>query len=324
MTSNKQKIKIIAESFRKALKFPQVTSKTGAELLFDNDLFAALFRERFGIISENKDTFNAAFQNITEGTGKEIKKINSVTSSALLPLLVFYKLCIPKDGNSLILTLNKEKIVFTKAYFEVRNNVVRSPSCVDVALVSHDGDTILFLESKLVEMFEDTTVKKVYGSSYKPLYEKEGIKRALNSQDITVDIRASDLILRSEKTPQYLEGIKQTISHLIGLVKGPQNAKDQSDYISAYKDAKRLIYSPILFDTKTVLNESSNEYSNFVTLYSKVIGDHKDEILADIQEWVNIKCKKSIEILPTVLTYQKLIKENPNWLDPNVEAYYGL
>lgn len=68
------------------MKFPKVLSKSGAELLFDNDSFTALFRERFGVSPENKEAFNAAFQAVTEGVGQEITKINSVT-------LVSLKIC---------------------------------------------------------------------------------------------------------------------------------------------------------------------------------------------------------------------------------------
>lgn len=316
------KIQLIAERFRKALDFPQVLSKTGAELLFDNDLFTALFRERFGITSENKDAFNAAFHDVTEGVGGEITKINSVVSSALLPLLVFYKLYFPKKGYIITLKIGDETIEFNRAFFEVRNKVVGFPSCVDVALVSQDGKTILFLESKLTEMFEDTTDHKEYGSSYKPLYEKKGIKSALKENGIIIDEDASNLVLRSN--PQYLEGIKQTISHLIGLVKGPQEAADQSDYIAAYKNARRLLYSPILYDVSPILNNQDNEYTDYKNLYSKVIGNHRDAILQEIREWSNSINNREIVINPIPITYQDLSKQNPVLLDERVAKYYGL
>ncbi|MDE6702055.1 MAG: hypothetical protein K2K00_00070 [Muribaculaceae bacterium] len=327
--SNNDKIKSIATSFRVSLGFPQVLSKTGSELLFDSDLFTALFRERFGITSEYKDAFNAAFRDVTEGEGNEITKINSVISSALLPLLVFYKLYRPQKGESITLKIERETIKFNRAFFEVQNHVItpNRPSCVDVALVSEDEDTILFLESKLTEMFEDTTDHKEYGSSYKPLYEKPGIIRALKENGITIKGGSSSLVLLSE--PQYLEGIKQTISHLIGLVRGPVEAKDQIDYISAYRKAKRFIYVPIRYDTSEVLKDQPDESSRFAALYSNVIGSHRNEIIKDIQEWVKNKwpktnCDKMINIQSSMLTYQELIQDNPNWLDSKVKIYYGL
>ncbi|MBD5290077.1 MAG: hypothetical protein HDS26_05255 [Bacteroides sp.] len=323
--SNNDKIQKVAEKFRESLGFPKVSSKTGSELLFDSDLFTALFRERFGITSENKDAFNASFRDVTEGVGGEISKINSVVSSALLPLLVFYKLYLPKKGNTITLNIASETITFNRAFFEVRNKVVGFPSCVDVALVSQDAQkrcTILFLESKLTEMFEDTTDCKEYGSSYKPLYEKKGIKRALNENGITIDDSVSNLVLHSD--PQYLEGIKQTISHLIGLVKGPQEDVDQSAYIDVYKNAHRLIYSPILYDVSTILDNQASEYTNFSRLYSKVIGDHGNAILEDIREWCNTTNNKVIEINPKPITYQDLAQQNPRWLDERVAKYYSL
>lgn len=99
---------------------------------------------------------------------------------------------------------------------------------------------MLFLESKLTEMFESSTLEKEYGKSYKPLYRGTAIEEALNMGGIKVDADATNLILRSEKRTQYLEGIKQTISHLIGLVRGPQRTNDQEAYIKAFERAKDL------------------------------------------------------------------------------------
>lgn len=320
----KKKVQKIAEEFRSALGFPPVLSTSGSELLFKNDVFTALFRERFGITADNEEAFNAAFIAVTEGEGNEIAKINSVISSALLPLLVFYKLYIPKDGLYVSLTINGETIKFTKSFFEVRNKVIGRPSCVDVALVSEDGKTLLFLESKLTEMFEDSSDKKEYGKSYKPLYCGITIENALENGGIVVDKEATNLILQSKK-PQYLEGIKQTISHLIGLVKGPQNADDQKDYIKAFERARRFIYSPIRYDTSNLLIDQPDESSAFVTLYEKVIGENGDVILETIENWVKVnKSAKKIEINPTVLTYQSFIKDNPSWLDEKVKIFYCL
>ena len=74
MTSTKKnKIKKIAEQFRDSLKFPKVSSKSGAELLFDSDLFTALFRERFGVSSEYAEAFNAAFKAVTTALSFKLK-----------------------------------------------------------------------------------------------------------------------------------------------------------------------------------------------------------------------------------------------------------
>lgn len=330
MTMERNKVKIIAETFRNSLDFPQILSKSGSELLFESDALTGLFRERFGIAAENKASFDAAFHAVTEGNGKEINKINSVASSALLQLLFFYKLYIPKEGQHISITLEGKTIEFNQAFFEVRNNVIRDPSCVDVALVASDGKTILFIESKLKEMFEDSKHEKSYGISYQPLYSGTAIEGALNKGGIEVAANATNLILRSEKEPQYLEGVKQTISHLIGLVRGPQDTDDQKDYIEAYKRANRLIYSPILFDTSAIFNDNTDESSKFASLYAKVIGSNSGSILEAIKKWdedlghKRERTDKHIEIRPYVLTYQNVVKENPIWLDERVKTFYGL
>lgn len=172
-------------------------------------------------------------------------------------------------------------------------------------------------------MFEDATTKKKYGSSYKDLYMQSGIRSALNNRRIAIVEEATNLILKSEQ-PQYLEGIKQSICHLIGLVKGPQDTQDQSEYINAYNHAERLIYTPILYDPTHILSKHDNEYSNYHSLYSDVIGTHGNAILDAIKNWAKKSNGKKIVIEQRPLTYQKLTQENPDWLDERVKTFYGL
>ena len=108
------------------------------------------------------------------------------------------------------------------------------------------------------------------------------------------------------------------------MVKDPQDTQGQSEYISAYNSAERLIYAPILFDSTQILNRQADEYTNYYSLYSKVIGDHGKVILDDIQFWAQKSSGKKIIIEHTPLTYQQLAKDNPDWLDSKVKAFYEL
>ena len=113
----------------------------------------------------------------TEGIGNEKDKVNSVLSSALLPLLVFNPLfSYPNEEVSKSISIRlpgEEKLrEFDNCFFEIRNTVIGFPSCVDVVLTSKKGGhtTLLFLESKFIEYLEDLKKVKKYGKSYNSLY----------------------------------------------------------------------------------------------------------------------------------------------------------
>ena len=96
------------------------------------------------------------------------------------------------------------------------------------------------------------------------------------------------------------------------------------EYINAYNHAERLIYAPILYDPIHILSEHDNEYSNYHSLYSDVIGAHGNAILDAIKNWAKKSNGKKIVIEQGPLTYQKLTQENPDWLDDRVKTFYGL
>lgn len=190
-------------------------SSSGSRLFFPENMMSEKYRNLFGIKDEG---FDEAFRVVTGGVGNELSKINSLTSSSLLSLAVFYPLFNKSVKEPLTLSVNGNLISFTKCFFEVRNKVIKLPSCIDVVLLSDDRKTLLFLESKFLE-YEDTTGKATYGKGYYSLYSEylnnylTGIKVESENKERTQ--------LTSEKGI-YIEGIKQSISHLIGLVRGPK------------------------------------------------------------------------------------------------------
>lgn len=137
-------------------------SSSGRSLFFPENMLSEKYRNLFGI---EDLVFDKAFGIVTGGVGNELSKINSLTSSSLLSLLVFYPLFSKDANNSLTLLVNGNLTSFTKCFFEVRNKVIRRPSCVDVVLQSEDKKTLLFLESKFME-YEDITTNATYGKSY--------------------------------------------------------------------------------------------------------------------------------------------------------------
>ena len=282
-------------------------SSSGRCLFFPENMLSGKYRKLFGI--EDVE-FDEAFRVVTGGVGNEFAKINSLTSSSLLSLLVFYPLFNKNTKDSLTLSVNGNLISFTNCFFEIKNKVIRLPSCVDVVLQSEDKKTLLFLESKFLE-YEDTTTEAIYGKGYYSLYS-EYLRDYLT--DITVASDNKGRTKLTSKTRIYIEGLKQSISHLIGLVRGPKDETAEyytkeylKAYSKAYKGAKTLMYGTILFNPDKFDGDAS-PYINYADLYTRIIGKQGREIVEGIRKWCHTNHKndegKEILILEHPLTYQ--------------------
>lgn len=306
--------KQLAEKMSEKPLFNTFRSRSGSILHFNENYISSLYAERFDI-KENLEQFEKAFQIVTSGVGNEAAKINSLISSSLLSLLIFHKLFENESDEILLkLNLNGKKYTFNKALFEVRNRVIGYPSCVDIVLKGTDG-TLLFLESKFTEYIDDINYSETYGVGYCPLYAD--IRDCLDNAGLTVETSEKALILRSTCSKRYIEGIKQSVSHLIGLVRGPQNVVDGpydesylEEYKTLYKQAPKLIYVTILFDSSRILPEAGDAYTDYVNLYENTIGRNGDKIVSEIKKRFDPCSTSVIEVLPTPITYQELLNQN--------------
>lgn len=282
-------------------------SSSGRCLFFPENMLSEKYRNLFGI---EDVAFDEAFRVVTRGVGNELTKINSLTSSSLLSLLVFYPLFNNNTKDSLTLSVNGNLISFTNCFFEVRNKVIRLPSCVDVVLQSEDKQTLLFLESKFLE-YEDTTTEATYGKGYYSLYSKY-LREYLTGITVASDNKGRTKL--TSETGIYIEGLKQSISHLIGLVRGPKDETAEcytkeylKAYSKAYKGAKTLMYGTILFNPSKFDGDSS-QYANYADLYTRIISKQGGEIIESIRKWCHANHKndegKEISILEHPLTYQ--------------------
>ena len=176
--------------------------------------------ELFGI--KHRDLFKEKFSQSCGGRGQELKRIATLHSSALCALLFFYHV---SKENPYRMEIEGETYTFTCSCFEYQNTVIegRTPSNIDVVLVGTDSyrkPAVLFLESKFSEYHERTGKQLEIAVAYldnrygKVLYG-EGF---LAKMGLDTVVRNGDksFILCSEKDC-YLEGIKQMISHYIGI-----------------------------------------------------------------------------------------------------------
>lgn len=112
------------------------TSDNG--LFFNKHYIAERFANLFGV--KDKETFFNAFDLVAYGQGNEIVKMNSLQSSSLLSLLVFHSLFKNNDENSIKI----ENTNYNMSLFEIKNQVINLPSCIDVVLWSKEKKNCFF------------------------------------------------------------------------------------------------------------------------------------------------------------------------------------
>ena len=208
--------------------------------------------ELFGI--QSRDTFNVKFTQSCSGSGQELKRIAVLHSSSLCALLFFYNV---SKENPYTLEIEGEEYIFTYSCFEYQNTVIegRNPSNMDVVLVGAEKksgkQTVLFLESKFSEYYERTSQQLEIAAAYldnkygKALYDEAILaKMGLNR---TAPDGNETFILSSDEVC-YLEGIKQMISHYIGIRNLYITAAQREDFVAnAISGGAKILLGEILF-----------------------------------------------------------------------------
>ena len=158
--------------------------------------------------------FCSKFVQAISGDGQEANKIMTLHSSSLASLLVFYS--VSKDNPIYVMVDGKEE-KFTESLFEVKNEVSEgSGNFSNVDVVLRGEDCILYLESKFSEYLGSgpVEVKKV------DYYDKIYGRLADTLKDAGVHLVTKDgkrLLEREDETAFYNEGLKQMISHYLGV-----------------------------------------------------------------------------------------------------------
>ena len=182
----------------------------------DEDICAERLADIFGI--DNKALFRSKLHSACSGDGQEIKRIGTLHSSALCALLFFYNVT---PEHPLILDVNGKSCIFTHSVFEFQNKVINNPSNMDITLVGRYADTdkpvILFLESKFSEYMSKSKSLWIAEAYLHNKYSKD-IYNQLDKTGITIDndIVKGKFSIKSDNFC-YLEGIKQMISHFVGV-----------------------------------------------------------------------------------------------------------
>lgn len=288
----------------------------------------------FEISEADKELFTTAFKNVCNGKGNEATRITTLHSSSLLGLLAFFRV-----PNHPISIRGLEGIIFDKIYFEVESNVFGSNSSVDVMLVSEEENTLLFLELKFTELL---SLSKHYwiDRKYKNVYSS--LSTILSKADILVgpivprkhDSRNKNILSYSTEefkisslsnSKHYFGGIKQMISHAIGLMKSPLSGDKNKELKERYLVGKapRIILATMLYNPSEHDSSFRDAYDDYARLYCQVFSQSVaiKEQLMKFEGFEN-----NIEILDRPLTYQQDIVcvngENP--FIPKVRQIYRL
>jgi len=229
----------------------------------------------------NRPLFEKKYAEASTGDGNPIKDFDAFKSSALCALLLFYQ----ADN------LEIDGVKYTKSFFEVRNRVIpgQKPSNMDVVLVNDKDDTILFLECKFSEYFsrspqkvsnkymnENIITKKLY----QHLFDKKKAETCSCGSSFCFNI-----------LDKYSEGIKQIISHLLGItnfldIENDENYIDlfekhfvghNDERRKIYKKYNRVIFKEILFAFNDYDKDLKilNGYINLSKLICKEFVDNK-------------------------------------------------
>ena len=276
------------------------------------------------------NSFDEKFQMAISGDGQEVKRISTLHSSSLAALLLLYSV---KNDKTLNCTLNYKKYIFNDCFFEVKTNVTGSHfSNMDIVLVgkdSDDKDVIFFLESKFSEYLNTGICNNISIDAYKQKYDNVGLlnQNAIQGLFFEVNTNENCLQIKSE-TPQYCAGIKQMISHYLGVTnfidKGAEALDPKQRQMSIYKEpfdrlnellkkGAQIILGEVLFAFDDIVDKMDNKGETKRSKYTK--------IYKELAKILNDKTSK-LYILPEVLTYQELLKDFK--LDNKVRAFYQL
>ena len=280
------------------------------------DVFGTIQRI-FGINESARGLFEAA----TSGDGNEKSRILTLHSSSLLAFLCFNGVAnhpITIDG-----------IVYDEVMFEVKNDVIDAslgkPSNIDVLLIGDNRKKLLFLESKFTEYLSGGKV--TLSNKYRDLYIKlQKLNLPFNIKFINVlqesdnshkepDIKEEIRLYTEEKTSEYLYGIKQAFSHLLGIATGPakKQTKGNEDYTrSLLENADEIKFASIVF------NCDNDKFKKYDDLYKSVF--ENSDVIKDTIKDVLKKRELKLTIVPHLLQYQEVFQAN--FLHDKVREFY--
>ncbi len=285
-------------------------------------------KEVFDIKFEPSDTFKKKFEMAISGDGQEVKRISTLHSSSLAALLLLYSV---SKSKNLECTLDGNRYIFYDCFFEVKTNVKDTHfSNMDVVLIgenSNGGNVICFLESKFSEYFNTGMCNNISIDAYEQKYKELGLENeaiiGLHFEHGKGTDNQACLQIKSDH-PHYCSGIKQMISHYMGVTNFIEKGIDAMDpkqkntcfskeLNKLRNDGAEIILGEVLFAFDKTVDKADEKGETKLSRYSFIY-----EKLAEI---LNDKTSK-LHVLRHILTYQDLLQGFE--LDKNIKAFYQL
>lgn len=289
----------------------------------DADICRTGLAELFGI--KNRELFKEKFAQSIGGNGRELKRIARLHSSSLCALMFFYNV---SAENPYIMSIEGNEYIFTHSCFEYQNTVIRggNPSNIDIVLLGKDASskapTVLFLESKFSEYYESPAnqLNKISSAYLENNYGKSVYTKAsLDKMGLYMTRRDGDknFTLCSEELC-YLEGIKQMISHYIGIRNLCDSPRDKNDAVAnAVSAGAKILLGEILF-TKGISRLHIGSDKECLEAYR--------EKYIPLAEVLNDRLKKDglndkFTVLSDVLSYSQFL-DKAYIREPQIKRFY--
>ena len=274
---------------------------------------------------KDKELFDEKFGLSISGSGQELKRIATIHSSSLCTLLFFYSV---SEEHPLELNIGGIDYVFHYSHFEYQNIVIegRQPSNMDVVLVGIEKNScekvVFFLESKFSEYYDRPGKKMEIAKEYlqdtcpigQRIYRSEWFKDVISGLDEHAD--DSKFVIYFDKSC-YLEGIKQMISHYIGVVNRWKTPGEKDEIAKAIKNGAKVLLGEILFTDRIgdlLLSKEVTYFSSYSEKYQQLAAGLNKDILRNGMQG-------KISVLPELLSYD-LFKKLDFITDEKVKEFY--
>ena len=261
------------------------------------------------VTTKMRELFKAA----TSGDGDEKSKIVTLHSSSLLAFLCFY------DVSNHPITIDDTE--YNEVMFEIKNDVINTslgkPSNIDVLLMGENRKKLLFLQSKFTEYLSGGKVFRSperYKKFYDLLSEKlklpfktsfDKVKHKPNKSHSEPFETEEYCLKTGERTSEYIGGIKQAFSHLLGIATGPakNQTKGNEDYTrSLLENADEIKFASIVF------NCDNDKFEKYKILYESVF--ENSNVIKDTIKDVLKKRELKLTIISELLEYQDVFQKN--------------
>lgn len=249
------------------------------------------------LIEEMEKNYNIHYNQIKSGSGNELNEDNgppkfaSIRSSSRFCFNVFKEYLIDdstKQQKKLVFNFTGVDEVYNDLYFELKLNILNPTAHPNMDVVLTSEDSIVFVESKLLEPLTKTKIK--FAKSYK--YKLEN-----TFKDNNVTIKGDDAIVDFNNSGESYFDLPQAIKHMFGIKQFIIDSINNENHKLNYKKNSEIDLGEVRLENR------KNICLCFLT-YKPTIDDK------DINEiYDNIKPNKSGVIPIDNINFEKIFNE---------------